>query len=139
MTVFILTKRSKHSPDRKQVFQDPNLQTGNILIDQDNYDSSLDRIYDVNELDDMHIKIKNTGGANGLTYTVQITSKEVQDLNTLVDADFTTLKGDTNVAFGTDSQTDIVNISPQTKAVRVRIKRQAAGNDTTLAGFVAVN
>jgi len=119
---------------------DAALQTGGIDINQDAYSAGLDRSYNVEGLNNMHVEIKNTGGANGLTYKIERSKKQVADVSTLTDADFDKeLIADTNVAFGTNSINDIVDLSPETTAIRIRVKRQSAGLDTTLAGFVSVN
>ena len=116
------------------------LQTGGITIDQNAYTAGLDRVYNVEGLNNMHVEIKNTGGANGLTFKIEKARKQVEDVSTLVDADFDKdILADTNVAFGADSIQDIVDITPESTAIRIRVKRQAAGLDTTLAGFVSVN
>jgi len=116
------------------------LQTGGITIDQNAYTAGLDRVYNVEGLNNMHVEIKNTGGANGLTFKIEKARKQVEDVSTLVDADFDKdILADTNVAFGADSIQDIVDITPESIAIRIRVKRQAAGLDTTLAGFVSVN
>ena len=119
---------------------DKALQAGGIAIDQDAYSANLDRVYNVEGLNNMHFEIKNTGGSNGLTFKIEKARKQVADVSTLVDADFDKdVLADTNVAFGADSITDIVDITPETTAIRIRVKRQGAGLDTTLAGFVSVN
>jgi len=58
----------------------------------------------------------------------------------LVDADFNKdIKADTNVAFGANDTNAIIDISPESTAIRIRVKRQAAGLNTTLAGIVSTN
>ncbi len=121
-------------------YRDDELQTGGITIDQDAYTAGLDRTYDVRGLKNMHIEIENTGGANGLTYKIEKARKDFADVSTLVDADFDQdIKADTNVAFGTTVLDDIADISPETTSIRIRIKRQTASQDTTLAGIVSAN
>ena len=116
------------------------LQTGAIAIDQDAYTAGLDRVYDVRGLTNIYIEIRNTGGANGLTYKIEKARKQVEDVSTLVDADFDIdIKTDTNVAFGANDTNIIVDITPESSAIRVRVKRQAAGLDTTMAGFATAN
>lgn len=127
-------------PSQIGILHDPVLQTGAIAIDQDAYTAGLDRIYDVRGLRNMYAEIRNTGGANGLTYTIEKARKSFTDITTLVDADFDkVIKADTNVAFGANDPNSIVDISPETTAIRIRVKRQAAGLDTTLAGIVNTN
>ena len=120
-------------------FFDQALQTGAITIDADGYTAALDRLYDVRGLANMHVLIKNTGGANGLTFTIEKASKEVPVVSTLVDADFSVILADTNVAFGANNVQDIIDISPESTAIRIRVKRQTAGQNTTLEGTVSVN
>lgn len=141
MGVIQLTKRTKGFHERGQVLHDPALQVGNILIDQDNYDSSLDRIYDVNGLKNMHIALEETGGVNGFTYKIDRTEKEVDDLSTLVDADFDKdIVTDVSVATGTKAAAnDIVDISPESKAIRIRVKRTTAAQNATMKGYVSLN
>ena len=124
-----------------QTLFDATLQTGNITIDQNAYTTGLDRIYDVRGLQKMNVKIKNTGGVNGLTYKIEKTRKQfTDDASSLVDAAFDEdIKGDTNVAFGANDLTPIIDISPASTAIRIRVKRQTAGLDTTMAGFAAVD
>jgi len=119
-------------------FFDKAIQDGAISINLDAYNPSLDRLYDVRGLANMHVTIINTG-ANGLTYTIEGASKEFVDINSLVDADYSEIKPDTNVATATDDFSNIIDISPESTAIRIRVKRQAAGQSTTMAGTVAVN
>lgn len=140
-----LTIRERGPISANSQYADAALQTGAIAVDQDAYSTTpdftvLDRVYNVKGLDNMHIEIENTGGANGLTFTIVNTKKEFKVISTLVDADFTgEILADTNVAFGATSIQDIVDISPETTAIRIKIKRQTAGQDTTLVGIVSVN
>ena len=136
----VLTGRSKGTNSDNGVLHDVVLEAGGITINQDAFDSSLDRIYDVKGLVNMHVEIENTGGANGLTYKIEKARKEYTDLTTLVDADFDEdVLVDTNVAFGTTNVQDIIDISPESTAIRIRVKRQTASMDTTMAGIVSVN
>lgn len=139
MTEVKFLERERSPSSRAPIFYDKAIQDGGININQDAYSAGLDRLYDVRGLDNMHITIKNTGGANGLTYTIENATKEFSDINTLVDADFGEIKADTNVAFGADDVSDIIDISPESTAIRIRVKRQTAGQDTTLAGTVSAN
>ena len=66
---------------------DAALQTGAIAIDQDAYSAGLDRVYNVEGLNNMHVEIKNTG-SNPLTFKIEKARKQVEDVSTLVDADF---------------------------------------------------
>lgn len=133
-----LTQRP--GPSQLGILHDPVLQTGAIAINQDAYTAGLDRIYDVRGLRNMYVEIQNTGGTNGLTYKIEKARKNFTLLTDLVDADFNKdVKADTNVAFGANDTNSIIDISPETTAIRIRVKRQAAGNDTTLAGILNTN
>lgn len=140
-----LTQRVLGAFSRQTAFADPLLQTGAISVNQDNYSTDpdstvLDRVYDVKGLSNMHVAIKNTGGTNGLTYKITNTEKEFTDITTLVDADFDeVIKADTIVAFGAKDTNDIVDISPESTAIRILVKRQTTLLNTTLAGFVSAN
>ena len=126
----------------KQSFQpvsaDPPLQEGNILIDQDAYTDGLERRYDVRGFANMHIEINNDG-ANGVTYSIGKASKEVDDVSSLVDADFTDLLTDFDVGAGTSDVRDIIDISPETTSIRIQLRRQSAGQDTTVSGIASFN
>lgn len=136
----VLTQRGKGANSSNGALYDAVLESGGITINQDAYTSGLDRVYDVKGLSNMVVEIQNTGGANGLTFKIEKARKEYSDITTLVDADFDEdILGDTNVAFGANSVQDIIDLSPQSTAVRIRVRRQTAGMDTTLAGFVAFN
>lgn len=87
----------------------------------------------------MHLEIENTGGANGLTYSIGKASREVDDVADLVDADFTDLLTDFDVAFGVTDVRDIIGISPESTSIRIQVRRQTAGQDTTLAGVASFN
>jgi len=107
-----LTSRGAGGNSKNSVLSDVVLQTGGITINQDSYDSSLDRIYDVKGLVNMHVEVENTGGTNGLTYKIEKARKEFANITTLVDADFDQdILADTNVAFGTTNIQDIIDIS----------------------------
>jgi len=115
---------------------DPELQTGGISIDQDAYTTGLDRIYDVKGMDRVYVEIKNTGGTNSLTYTIQKSRKEFTLLTELVDADFDqTVLDDTDVAFGVTDPHNITDVASEITAIRIRIKRTTAGQSTTMAGI----
>lgn len=139
MTEIIFLERETSPYTRAPVFFDKALQDGGIDINQDAYTTGLDRLYDIRGMSNMHVTIINSGGSNGLTYKIEKASKEFTDVNDLVDADFSELKGDTNVAFGDSDVSDVIDITPESTAIRIRLKRQSSGQDTTLAGTVAVN
>ena len=140
MGVIKLVLRKKGANSGNSSYHDKALEAGAIAIDQDAYTGNLDRIYDVKGLQNMYAEIQNTGGANGLTYKIEKARKEFTDITTLVDADFNQdIKADTNVAFGAEDVNIIIDISPETTAIRIRVKRQAAGLDTTLAGIVSTD
>lgn len=126
----------------KQSFQpvsaDPPLEVGAILIDQDAYTDGLERRYDVRGFANMHLEISNDG-ANGLTYSLGKASKEVDDVSTLVDADFTDLLTDFDVASGIVDVRDLIGISPESTSIRIQIRRQTSGQDTTLSGVASFN
>ena len=140
MGVIKLDLRVKGAYSGNSSYYDKALKAGAITINQDAYSAGLDRIYDVKGLKNMHVEIENTGGANGLTFKIEKARKEFSDIATLADADFDQdILADTNVAFGATNIQDVVDISPESTAIRIRVKRQAAGLDTTLAGIVSVN
>lgn len=135
-----LTSRKHGTLGLGAVIHDVTLEAGAITVNQDAYTAGLDRIYDIRGFSSMHIEIENTGGTNGLTYTIQKARLDYNTVSDLVDANFdVNLLADTNVAFGTTNIQDVVDISPETTAIRIRVKRQTASNDTTLAGIVSVN
>ena len=135
-----LTQRTKGSNSDSVALHDAVLETGGIAIDQDAYTVGLDRRYDVKGLKNMHVETENTGGTNGLTYKIEKARKAFVKESDLVDADFDEdIKADTNVAFGVTTLDDIVDISPETTAIRIRYKRQTTGLNTTLAGIVSAN
>jgi len=92
-----------------------------------------------------------TGTLNDLTATattnvvtmIQTVSGTAGNATTLVSSNGTTLAvSGATFTGGTDSSTSISNvlsISPESTAIRIKIKRQSAGDDTTLAGIVSVN
>ncbi len=86
----------------------------------------------------MHLEISNDG-ANGLTYSLGKASKEVDDVSTLVDADFTDLLTDFDVASGIVDVRDLIGISPESTSIRIQIRRQTSGQDTTLSGVASFN
>lgn len=132
-----LIARVKGSYNAQTEFFDKALEDGAILIDQDDYDSSLDRIYDVKALKDIYILIQNTGGANGLTYKVQQARKEFTLLADLVDADFVDgAVAEATVASGAEAESVVARASGEITALRLRVKRATASNDTTMAGEV---
>lgn len=135
----LLTDKAKYVPF--QNLFDKVIQDGAIAIDQDAYTAALDRVYNVKGLNNMHVEINNTGGANGLTYKIEkCRIKYENDSIPTLDADFDEeIKADTNVAFGAKSITNTIDISPESTAIRIRVKRQSAGDDTTLAGIVNFN
>lgn len=126
----------------KQSFQpvsaDPVLEVGAILIDQDAYTDGLERRYDVRGFANMHLNISNDG-ANGLTYSIGKASKEVDDVADLVDADFSNLLTDENVASGAVDIRDIIGISPESTSIRIQIRRQTSAQDTTMSGVASFN
>ena len=140
-----LTQRTKGANSNSVALQDLVLETGWISVNQDAYSTDpdstpLDRVYDVRGLKNFPVRIKNTGGTNGLTYKIEKAVKDYTLLSSLVDADFDQdIKADTNVAFGASNVTDIIDVSPEATSIRIKIKRQTSGQDTTLAGSVGAN
>ena len=120
------------------VSADPPLEAGNILIDDDNYTDALERRYDVRGFVNMHIEISNDG-ANGVTYSIGKASKEVDDVADLVDADFTDLLTDFDVGSGIVDVRDIIDISPESTAIRIQLKRTTSSQDTTISGVASFN
>lgn len=137
MTVIVLATRvSKLRSGRN--FQDVALQAGAIAINQDAYSAGLDRVIDIRGLSSIHIEIKNTGGSNGLTYKIEKATVDYSTVSDLGDADFAEdVIGDTNVAFGGKDVNDIIDVTPEGTAIRIRVKRQTSAQDTTLAGVVS--
>ncbi len=77
---------------KSAVFHDKVLEDGgNITINQDSYDSALDRIYSVKGLRNIHVEIVNTGATDGLTFRIEKARKEFINIATLADADFNEL------------------------------------------------
>jgi hypothetical protein len=133
-----LTLRKKGLYSGKSEYYDPVLVAGAITINDDAY-GSFDYIYDVKGILDALILIENTGGANGLTYVVEGTRKEFTALSELVGADFTeVVVTEANVAFGAEAKTDWNRDSGEITALRLRVKRQTAGQNTTLAGNIVI-
>lgn len=140
MTTIVLTQRAKGSNSDQSTLHDKALEAGSIVIDQNGYTAGLDRVYDVKGLKNMHVRINNDDGADGLIFKIERTEKEFSDISTLADGDFDKdILGDTTVAFGTSSINDVIDISPESTAIRIRVKREVAGNDAELSGFVSVN
>jgi len=139
LTVIPLLQRRRGANSRKSTYQDTLLQTGGIAVDQDAYTSGLDRIYDVKGLQNMHIEIENTG-ANSLDFRIELAKKEFSDISTLVDADFgSVLIPDTAVGAASKTSNNIVEISPESTALRIRVRRTSAGQDAELKGIVSTN
>ena len=136
----ILTARKKGANSDSGALSDLVLEAGAIAIDADAYAAALDRIYDVKGLANMHVEIENTGGANGLIYKIENSRKEFTEVSELVNGDFDQdILADTIVAFGATSIQDIIDVSPESTAIRIRVKRQTSALDTTMAGIVSVN
>lgn len=126
--------------NRAPIFADPVFQTGAIAVDQDAYTSGLDRIYNVKGFSNIYIEIQNTGGTNGLTYTIEKARKEYATISTLVDADFDeVIQADANVAANANANHNVTSVTPEITAIRIRVKRQTTILDTTLAGIVSAN
>ncbi len=140
MTLINLVRRFPAT--NKQSFQpvsaDPPLEAGNILIDDDAYSDALERRYDVRGFANMHLEISNDG-ANGVTYSIGKASKEVADVATLSDSDFTDLLTDFDIGTGIVDVRDIVDISPESTAIRIQLKRTTSSQDTTISGVASFN
>jgi len=114
MTAKTLQRQSTPALDATVYFDDPELQTGAITIDQDGYTTALDREYDVRGKKNMHLEVKNTGSTNGLIYRIERASKNFVNISDLVDADYDKIiKADTDVlaevkAFGTITLATVV-------------------------------
>ncbi len=138
-----MTKLFSRAPGpniKAAVFYDKELEAAPITVNQDAYDPSLDRVYNVKGLKNIHVEFKNTGGSNGMVFKIENVRKEYTDITTLTDADFDEdILVDTNIAFGEREIHDIVDVSPETTAIRIRMKRQTASQDTTATGFVSAN
>lgn len=84
----VLKARTKGTNSSNGAKHDATLQTGGITINQDAYDATLDRIYDVKGLANMHIEIENEHATNGLIYKIEKAREEFATLTDLGDADF---------------------------------------------------
>lgn len=83
-----LSDRSKGVNSDFGQLHDPVLQTGGITINSDSYSSTLDRIYDVRGLTNIHIEIENAHATNGLIYKIEKARINYGVISELVDADF---------------------------------------------------
>lgn len=109
-----------------------------ILIDDDNF-GSLDRIYDTKGIETMFIKLSNIG-ANGVTYLIEGTQVEFTNLTDLTDGDFTkTLEAQANIAPAANVEFTEDLMGPEITALRIRLQRQSAGQDTTVIGIVSAD
>jgi len=84
----ILTTRAKGSNSDTGSRHDATLEAGSITINQDGYDATLDRIYDVKGLENMHVEIQNTHATNGLIYKIEKARKEFTEVGEVVTGDF---------------------------------------------------
>lgn len=253
MVEIILVARDRGPYSGNTVYYDKALKAGAIAVDVDAYAAPLDRVFNVNGNNNMHVEYVNDHATNGLIYKIEKARKEFTKVSELTDADFdrdilgnttvlalvsatatitlaTVLAGSTvtinglvytavagvkanftqfsidgsdtvdaadladsinndtrvgtlksvtaiaavaiitltstavgaagnavTLAEDTGASTitisgptfsggvnnfdirDIENISPETTAIRIRVKRQTAGDDATLAGIVSVN
>lgn len=140
MPVISLLQRRRGAFSRKSVYQDTDFQDAALIVNDDNFSASIDRIYDVRGLSTMHVEIENDGSTNGLIYKIEKARKEFADIATLVDADFDEdILGETTVVATAIDIQDIVDISPETTAIRLRFKRATPGQSTNLQGLVSIN
>lgn len=138
MTLIGLIQRFPSKSSNQPVTRDEALEEGGIVINDDNFSDALERRYDVRGLKNQHIEIKNDG-ANGVTYSIGKASREVDDVSTLVDADFTDLLTDEDIVAGSSDVRDIIDISPESTAIRLQFKRTTASQDTTISGVSSFN
>jgi len=137
MAEIILVAREKPAYSANTEYHDKALEAGGITVDQDTFTAGLDRLYNTQGLDSLYMEIENTGGANGLTWRIEKARKQYTDITTLVNADFSVIKGNTDVAFGAIEVQSVIRVDPEITAIRARVKRQTAGQDTTMKGIVS--
>ncbi len=137
MAEIILEARVKPAYSANTEYHDKVLEAGAILIDNASYDDAHDREYDVKGLSGVYLEIKNTGGANGVTWLIEKARKEFTDITTLVDADYEVENAEANIAFGAQGSYSFVRADPEITAIRVRLKEQVGGNSTTIEGVTS--
>ncbi len=117
-------------------FEDDELDAGGIVINQDAYDTSLDREYDVRGLSKIGIIAEETVGTNGITYKVQEAYKSFKLLSDIVDADYQDgFLAESVLAAGAEEGTEVV-VKREVTAIRFRVKRTGAGLNGTLRGNI---
>jgi len=121
----ILTQRAKGANSDSGGSHDATLEAGNITVDKDAYDASLDRIYDTKGLANLNVEIVNTGATNGLTCKIEKARKEFIAVTELVDADF-----DQDIL----ANTDVLALVAATGTVT--LATVLAGDTVTINGLV---
>ena len=129
------------------------LYTGVAGVKSDNTEFSIDTS-DTACATDLADSITNdtrTGTLNDLTATSSVAVVTIKQTVSGTSGNATTLvsSNGTRLAVsgavftgGTDAVTsisDVVDVSPESTAIRIRVKRQTSGQDTILAGIVSVN
>lgn len=107
-------------------------QEGNLsdLPVQDDLDTDF-ALMDMRGCTELMVQIKNTGDTNGLTYTIYGTAEEVDTPFAYDSARYSAISGLTgNVAAGANA---IKTITDNYSWILVRVKRQTAGQDTTVS------
>jgi len=119
-------------------YHDAVLAQGGITLANDSYNAADDRIYDTRGLLNVHTEINNSG-LSSLSYRIETARIEYDTLDQLTDADFNKLLLDDTIIPDTNTEShDIINISPETTAIRIRLRR-SSGITTTYGGIFAAN
>lgn len=117
-------------------FEDDELATGGIVINEDAYNTAFDRDYDVRGLSKIGVIIEETAGVNGITFKIQEAFKSFDLIADLVDADYQDgFVAETPVAANAENGQEVI-VKRQVTAIRLRVKRTGAGLNGTLAGNI---
>ncbi len=115
---------------------DPELENG-ITVNQNGYGSFTDRVYDVRGFDGVFVQIKNVDDDHPIDYQFDIASKNYDNVDDLIEADFETETATTELDTGETINKEYIRITPRITALRVRLRRGTSNQNADITGIVS--
>ena len=107
-------------------YHDLTLQNEGIIITNNTYDPTTDRVYDVRTGSSVGANIQlinNVSSTSTFDFLIQSTNRAYSDLDDIPESDWEELQAETSVAIGTRSaQYETIRATPIITAIRIRFK-----------------
>ncbi len=136
MVNIVLVPRKKSPYSHNTEYHDKDYEDdAGILIDSDAFD--FIRKFSVKGLGSVYIEIENIG-SNGIEFRVQKARREFVSLDEIVSGMWNAVSGVVAVAPGNIGTTGLIRTTPEATALRLQIRREDAGLNSTVKGVISL-